>query len=659
MSRDRISPLLGDPPLWLELLLLALGSAAIAVLMHWPLVLHLGSDVAKDLGDPLSQSWQVAWGGHALLHQPLHLFDANQFYPYRDTLAFSDALLGYAPAGVVGRGPHAAIVRYDLLYLFAYALSFAGAYLLARTLGAPPAAALVAGAAFAFSPWRLEQAGHLHVISSGGIPLALALLVRGWQRAAPWTLFAGWLVATWQLTLGWTLGLQLAYLLLALGLILLGRRWWLRRRVGGGGAAGAGVGAGSTRAAGAASRSDVPGWKAAPLAGSAGTSGAAPNDAGGSATAPLAGSAGAGAAAPRDAGGSAMAPLDGSAGAGAAAPNDAGGSATAPLARPLLAATAAGGLLFLLAGVAIGRVYLRVADAFPSARRGPEIVAAYSDGPLQFLAAGRDSFVWAGATAPIRDRFDAVAEQSLFPGLVVVLLAVLGAGWGSWPRPLRRGLAAGVLITAVLALGYSDPDLRFLFPYGWLSALPGWDAIRTPGRLLTLTTLALALLAAAGAQRLQGRWRWAPLLLTLLVLLEGSAFSLDGGRLSGPPHPTVPPPPAGLAAATPPLLELPIEADDNRRYLLWSTDGFPRMVNGRSSTNPPAFLALRTTIAGFPDAASVARLRALGVRTVVLHRARLAGTPWAAWAQRPWRALGISRELREGVVLFRIPPLQR
>jgi hypothetical protein len=596
-------------PLAVELLLLALGSTVLAVLMQWPLVLHLGSDVAKDLGDPLSQSWQLAWGGHALLHQPMHFFDANQFYPYRDTLAFSDALIGYAPAGVLGSGPKAAIARYDVLFLFAYALAFAGAYLLARTLGAPPAAALVAGAAFAFSPWRLEQAGHLHVISSGGIPLTLALLVRGWRRHSPWTLFAGWVVATWQLSLGWTLGLQLAYLLLALGLVLLGRRWWLRRQ--------------ATREA----------RRASARSGDAYTRGSASTHA--DSTPPRG---------------------EGTRTAGADAPIPVRSPA---LPRPLLAATAAGALLFLAVGVAVGRVYLSVAEAFPGARRGPEIVAAYSEGPLEFLAAGRDSLVWSDITAPVRDRFDAVAEQALFPGLVVVVLAVLGAGWGSWARPLRRGLVAGTLVTAVLALGYSDVDLRFLFPYGWLSALPGWEAIRTPGRLMTLTTLALALLAAAGAQRLQRRWRWAPVLLTLLVLVEGSAFSFDGGHLSGPPHPTVPRAPTGLATATPPLLELPIEADDNRRYLLWSTDGFPRMVNGRSSTNPPAFLALRTRLARFPDAASVARLRALGVRTVVLHRARLAGTPWADWAQRPWRTLGLSRELWDDVVLFGIPSLHR
>ena len=49
-----------------------------------------------------------------------------------------------------------------------------------------PAGAAVAGAAFAFAPYRLEQDGHMQVISSGGIPLALALGVRGIRLKRPW-----------------------------------------------------------------------------------------------------------------------------------------------------------------------------------------------------------------------------------------------------------------------------------------------------------------------------------------------------------------------------------------------------------------------------------------------------------------------------------------
>ena len=168
-----------------ELALVALGAAVFAIVLNWPLILNLGSHIPLDLGDPLPQAWQVSWGGHALLHQPLHFFDANQYWPFHQTLAFSDALIGYAPAGLIGSGPHDAVVRYDLLFLFAYALAFFGAYLLARELGLGPVAALVAGAAFAFAPYRIEQDGHLQVISSGGIPLALALGVRALRDAQP------------------------------------------------------------------------------------------------------------------------------------------------------------------------------------------------------------------------------------------------------------------------------------------------------------------------------------------------------------------------------------------------------------------------------------------------------------------------------------------
>jgi len=69
------------------------------------------------------------------------------------------------------------LTRYNLLFLQAYALAFAGAGLLARELGARPAAAAVAGAAFAWAPWRMSHNGHLNILSTGAIPLALFLLL--------------------------------------------------------------------------------------------------------------------------------------------------------------------------------------------------------------------------------------------------------------------------------------------------------------------------------------------------------------------------------------------------------------------------------------------------------------------------------------------------
>ena len=74
----------------------------------------------------------------------------------------------------------------------------------------------------------MTEAGHLHVISSGGIPLALFLLLRGYRRRSRGLVLAGWLVSAWQISLGFTLGLQYAYLLAVLALVALAY-WWRGR----------------------------------------------------------------------------------------------------------------------------------------------------------------------------------------------------------------------------------------------------------------------------------------------------------------------------------------------------------------------------------------------------------------------------------------------
>ncbi|MDI5943938.1 hypothetical protein QLR68_38585, partial [Micromonospora sp. DH15] len=87
------------------------------------------------------------------------------------------------------------------------------------------------------------HAGHLHVLSLGGIALALAMLARGhgWslrhgyrpERVRPGWAGAGWAVAAWQVSLGFGIGLPFAY---ALALLCLGAAggygwsWWRRRQ---------------------------------------------------------------------------------------------------------------------------------------------------------------------------------------------------------------------------------------------------------------------------------------------------------------------------------------------------------------------------------------------------------------------------------------------
>ena len=88
--------------------------------------------------------------------------------------------------------PHAAIIGYNTLFLFTYALAFLGAYLLARELRgrlhwAPPAA----GAAFAYAPWKPRETDIFMFSRAAAFRFALFLLVRGYRRERPSLVLAG------------------------------------------------------------------------------------------------------------------------------------------------------------------------------------------------------------------------------------------------------------------------------------------------------------------------------------------------------------------------------------------------------------------------------------------------------------------------------------
>ena len=535
-----------------EVVTAAVGASLLAIVMTWPLLIHLGSVVPRDIGDPLAEAWQPAWGGHALLHQPLHFFDANRFWPLKDTLAFGDALIGYAPTGIIGSGPHAAMVRYDLLFIFAYALAFFGAYVLARELGLGPAGAAIAGAAFAFAPYRLEQDGHLQVISSGGIPLAIAFAVRGVRLKRPWWLFWAWVVAAWQVSIGWVLGLPFAYGLA--GAVAIGVVAWLVR-------------------------------------------------------------------------------------------------GRPPLPRRTIVIGAAGAVIFIAITYWIAHPYLYIADNFPAAKRSPHEVAAFS-GPLKaLLTAPEENWVWGAATAGFRNSLTTLQEKTLFPGAVIVLLAVLGIFSSSLSKRTRIGIGVAAVFLILLELGFREEG-GLLWPYRVLyDVLPGWDAIRTPGRLATFSSLALALLAAAGGEALlravrrQGLPAWSSAVvagvLVLVIVTEGRSLPFD--PFGNQAMPEVPPAQPSTQEIATPQLHLPaLTAKQNRAYQLATTNGFPDMVNGRASTNPAVVLNLVRDMANFPDAATVRELQEYGVRTVILHIGLSEGTPQAGAARKSIEGLPLT-----------------
>jgi hypothetical protein len=557
-----------------ELLLVVLAGVLLAVVTSWPLVLHMPSRIAPDLGDPVRTAWEVAWVGHAMLHDPGNLFNSNAFYPHPLSLAFSDSLLGYGPAAFFGSGTVAALVRYNLLFLFAWSLCFAGVYLLARELGCGRWGSSAAAIAFAYAPYRVTEAGHLHVISSGGIPLALFLLLRGYRRGNRGLIVAGWLVSAWQISLGFTLGLQYAYLLLVLAAIAL--VYWLR-----------------------AKRPALP--------------------------------------------------------------------------RELVAVTLAGMALVGAITVYQARPYLKVANEYPTAKRTLREVQTYSAGPAAFLAASSENRVWGSVTSGMRADVNSKNESVLFPGGLLLALAIVGLCTGLYTRRLRIGLASGVVVTGVFALGMgltgAGYPYRLLYDYA-----PGWDGVRVPDRLFTLTTLFLALLVGAGAKWLyeQARrrgalispfWRDGLPVLVGAVLLVG-LLGEGAGHLG---HPVVPQPARAEIGLPGPILDLPTDGASDRVWQYFSVDGFPKIANGNSTFDLPAEDDLRGGMNGFPDKASIEKLRYYGIRTVVLHTvmpklpglngAEIAEPPDpAAAAAKPVTGLGVTREAVGSIVIYRIGP---
>ncbi|HMD56338.1 MAG TPA: hypothetical protein VKG82_02575 [Solirubrobacteraceae bacterium] len=623
-----------------ELVLVVLASVLLAVITSWPLVLHLPSRIAPDLGDPVRTAWEVAWVGHAMLHNPLHLFDANAFYPHPLSLAFSDSLLGYGPAGFFGSGTVAALVRYNLLFLFAWSLCFVGAYLLARELGLGRVGAAAAGAAFAYAPYRVTEAGHLHVISSGGLPLALFLLLRGYRRSSRGLVLAGWLVSAWQISLGFTLGMQYAYLLLVLALLAV-YAWWRGRLEPSRRAAGLeGEGAGAAEARAEEARAEEDGVD---LEQETVSSAAAER------------------AAERAARRRAQAKRGGTPSRGPLIP------------RHLLVVTVIG--IAVLGAVTVYQSvpYLKVASDYPTAKRTIKEVKNYSAGPAALLAASSENRVWGAATAGARAHVHSKNESVFFPGGLILVLAIVGlAGVGGalLTRRLRIGLALGIVVVSILALGMGLTGAGY--PYRWVyDYAPGWNGVRVPGRIFTLATLFYALLAGAGAAQLAalaGRWGERRQLRGLAPLLGAVlAIAIVGEGAGHLGHPVVPQPARAEIGLPGPLLDLPTDGAADRVWQYFSTDGFYEIPVGNSTFDFPAVDDLRGGMSGFPDRASVEKLRYYGIRTVVLHlhMPKLPGIVGyalaeppnpAAAAAKPIAGLGITRERVGSLVIYRIGP---
>ena len=165
-------------------------SLLLAIAHTWPLAIHPGSLSRNDNADAQLNEWIMAWVAHQLPRHPFQLFDANIFYPAKDSLAFSEplivpAIMG-APLAWAGGSP---VLVYNVVLILGFALTAFATCVLVESWTGSLAAGLLAGSLFAFNTHTLTRLAHIQGIHLYGLPLALLALdrvMRSVRRAPRW-----------------------------------------------------------------------------------------------------------------------------------------------------------------------------------------------------------------------------------------------------------------------------------------------------------------------------------------------------------------------------------------------------------------------------------------------------------------------------------------
>ena len=180
----------------LELAALALF-VALAVFHTWPLASAPGVYCRNDNGDAVLNEWIVSWVAHQVVTDPVHLFDANIFYPERRTLAYSEHMLPQVlmVAPILWRGG-SPVLAFNLALLAGFVLTAWAMSHMVRTWTGSWTAGILAGSLAAFNAHTLTRLAHLQAQHVEFLPLALLALDRLLRtpRVRHALALAGWFV---------------------------------------------------------------------------------------------------------------------------------------------------------------------------------------------------------------------------------------------------------------------------------------------------------------------------------------------------------------------------------------------------------------------------------------------------------------------------------
>ncbi len=185
------------PAWWTFLAELCAVAAAFTGLTLWelrPIARLFSTHLAPDAGDALFNVYVLEWVKRQLALGLPDLWNPNIFFPSRGVLALSDHLLALAAQGwLLQPFVSTPVAGYNALLLLAFVGTGTATYGVARRCGCAPWGAALAAVGFTLSPFRWHNLNHLQMLSVQWVPLVLwcahRLLARpSWRRGAAFLL---------------------------------------------------------------------------------------------------------------------------------------------------------------------------------------------------------------------------------------------------------------------------------------------------------------------------------------------------------------------------------------------------------------------------------------------------------------------------------------
>ena len=165
---------------------------AFAVVYTWPLLPQSADHIASDPYDPILNT-SILWWNAKTIPFSQEWWNPPYFYPADNISAFTENLQGLSPFSTptywVTKNP---LTTYNVALFLTWPLSAFGTFLLVRFITRREDAAILAGLAFGFTPYRFAELGHIQMVSTYWIPLML-LGIHGYleRRRAAWLVLFG------------------------------------------------------------------------------------------------------------------------------------------------------------------------------------------------------------------------------------------------------------------------------------------------------------------------------------------------------------------------------------------------------------------------------------------------------------------------------------